>query len=146
MDTNNTATILGFVLFAISELAGLLPIRANGLLHSLCIGLVNGLSNKSKSSTDIEMAQKLVKHKPEMANIINALEGNQRLIETVNSITTNPQVIQDIEGLVSNNSLHYINTLLINNPEIINDVKKMILAQIVQINGHNGPNGTTEIN
>jgi hypothetical protein len=141
MDVNNTVTtIIGFVLFAISEIVGLLPIRTNGIIHTLAIGIKDSLTTTNNQNTDIEIAQKLVKYKPEMANIINSLEGNPRLIDTVNSITNNPQIIQDIEGLISNNSLRYINTLLINNPEIINDVKKTILAQLVQSNGINEMN------
>ena len=45
-------TIIGYSLFAFSEIIPLLPIPANGILHSLAIGITNSFSN-TKPNTDI---------------------------------------------------------------------------------------------
>lgn len=126
---SNTITIIGYALFAVSELAGILPIPANGLLHSLAIGLKNSLS-RGRSDADIEMAQKLVKHKPVMADIINCLQGNPTLIAAVNTLISNPQVINNVDSLVKDRSLLHINTMLQSNPDIISHVQKIIIEQI----------------
>ena len=67
-------TIIGYSLFALSEFLPLLPIPANGFLHSIAIGLQNSFSNKPVS-TDLEIAQNLLISRPNMQNIISTL-GN----------------------------------------------------------------------
>lgn len=126
---STTVTLIGYALFAISELAGILPIPANGLLHSLAIGLKNSLT-RGRTDADIEMAQKLVKHKPAMASVVTCLEGNPTLIAAVNTLITNPQIINTIDSLVKDRSLFHINTMLINNPDIINDVKRVVIDSV----------------
>jgi hypothetical protein len=64
----DTTTIIGYVLFAISEILPLLPIPTNGVFHSLTIGLKNSIKN---SNNDIEVAQNVLKQKPDIANIVN---------------------------------------------------------------------------
>jgi hypothetical protein len=61
MSSNNIAnidyaTIIGFSLFAISEIVPLLPIHANGILHSFVIGLTKSfnLNLPAKQTTDLE--------------------------------------------------------------------------------------------
>jgi hypothetical protein len=126
--SNNIVTIIGYSLFAVSEIVAVLPIPANGMLHSLLIGLKNSVSKIY--SNDIEMATNLISNKPDMANIINTLEGNPKLIESVKTVINNPEIITNIENIAKNKVLQFINTLLSNNPEIVNDIKSIIIQKI----------------
>lgn len=55
--TIDYGTIIGFTLFAISEIIPLLPIPANGIFHSFLIGLHNSFKNPIK---DIESGKKIM--------------------------------------------------------------------------------------
>jgi hypothetical protein len=136
-DTPSITTILGYSLFAFSEIIPLLPIPANGLLHSIVIGLKNSLSAQ-KPHQDIEVAHALVDKQPDIANVVSTLQGNFRLIEAVKLLNAKPNVLAQIEQLSYNKNLQFINTLLINNPEIINEIKKLIVNKI------NDPSYTNE--
>jgi len=127
MSNPDIATIFGYVLFVASELVAILPIPANGVLHSLVIGLKNSLRQQN---TDIEMASILVNSKPEMASIVTTLKGNDSLTQAVNLLVQNPEIAKIISDLSSNTQLQYINTLLINNSDIINNVAKSVIIEI----------------
>jgi hypothetical protein len=127
MSSPDFAAIFGFVLFAASEIVAILPIPANGVLHSLVIGLKNSLK---RENTDIEMAQTLVNTKPEMANIVTSLKGNDALTHAVNLLIQNPEISNLIPLLSSNIQLQYINTLLINNSDIISNIAKSVINEI----------------
>ena len=127
MSSLDFAAIFGFVLFAASEIVAILPIPANGVFHSLVIGLKNSLK---KENTDIEMAESLVNTKPEMANIVTTLKGNDSLTNAVNLLIQNPEISNLIPNLSSNIQLQYINTLLINNSDIISNIAKFVINEI----------------
>lgn len=127
-DSFNISSILGYVLFAASELLPLLPIPANGFLHSVSIGLFN--SFKKSQSTDLEVAQNLLVSRPNMPNIVNTLEGNQKLIDSIGLLNDNPQLLLLLNKLSKDKNLQFINTLLVNNPDMINDIKKLVLNTI----------------
>jgi len=129
--SNNITIIIGYTLFALSEIIAVLPIPANGMFHSLLIGLKNSVSKIN--STDIEMAQTLISTKPDLANIITTLQGNSKLIDSVKTVINNPEIITNVENIVKDKNLQFINTLLINNPEIINDIKVVIIQKVNDI-------------
>jgi hypothetical protein len=129
--SNNITIIIGYALFAVSEIIAVLPIPANGMFHSVLIGLKNSVSKIN--STDIEMAQTLISTKPDMANIITTLQGNSKLIDSVKTVINNPEIITNVENIVKDKNLQFINTLLINNPEIINDIKVVIIQKVNDI-------------
>jgi hypothetical protein len=135
MDTVTITSIAGYILLAISEIVAILPVPANGLLHSLFIGLNNSLKN---SNYDIELAQTLINNKPTMANLVTALEGNPKLINAISILTQNPQILPFISKLSNDESLQYINTLLINNPGVIKNVKQ-IITNAISSNSLNTP-------
>jgi hypothetical protein len=128
-DSSYITTILGYCLFALSEFLPLLPIPANGFLHSIAIGLKNSFSNKPVS-TDIEIAQNLLISRPNMSNIVSTLEGNHNLINSIKLLNDNPQLLAQINKLAYDKNLQFINTLLINNPDIINQIKSLIINTI----------------
>ena len=70
MATDLIPTIIGYVLFGISEILPLINIPTNGILHSLVLGFGNAFKNPEK---DIELAQVLVHTKPTYANIVNTI-------------------------------------------------------------------------
>ena len=81
-DSSNAVSIIGFVFFALSELLPLLPIPANGFLHSLFIGLKNSFAKQTKN-VDLEIAQSLVNTRPEFVELVNTIEGNSNLIDAL---------------------------------------------------------------
>jgi len=119
-------TIIGYSLFAFSEIIPLLPIPANGILHSLAIGITNSFSN-TKPNTDAEIAHTLINTKPQMANVVSTLEGNFRLTDALKLLNSKPQLIPYIEKLAYDKNLHFINSLLVNNPDCINEIKHLII-------------------
>ena len=129
MSSPDFATIIGFVLFAASELVAILPIPANGILHSVVIGLKNSLKPQKKD-IDIEMANELINSDKDMSNIVTTLKGNKTLIEAVNLLLQNPEISNIIGDLSHNTQLQYINTLLINNMDIVNNVAKSVITEI----------------
>lgn len=133
-------TIIGYLLFGFSEIITLLPIPANGILHSLAIGVKNSFSN-TKPNTDVEIAHTLIDTKPQMANIVSTLEGNFKLIDALTLLNSKPQLIPYIEKLAYDNNLKFINSLLINNPNSINEIKRLIINclsnQTLQISNTN---------
>lgn len=143
-NTNTIVTVIGYTFFAISEIVAILPIPANGVLHSLVIGLKNSV--QKPNSTDIEMAQTLIANKPDMASIITTLEGNPRLIETVKTVINNPEIIRNVEKIAKDKNLQFLNTLLINNKEIINDIKIIVIQKINEVQNKNTEQSENQIN
>lgn len=129
-------TIIGYSLFVFSEIIPLLPIPANGILHSLAIGIKNSFSNK-KPNTDVEIAHTLIDTKPQMANIVSTLEGNFKLTDALKLLNSKPQLIPYIEKLAYNKNLHFINSLLVNNPGSINEIKSLIINCLSNTNASN---------
>lgn len=129
MTSPDFAAIFGFVLFSASELIAILPIPANGILHSIVIGLKNSLKPE-KRDVDIEMANMLVNSDKEISNIVTTLKGNKTLIEAVNTLLKTPEISNIIGNLSGNTQLQYINTLLINNADVIGNVAKSVITEI----------------
>jgi hypothetical protein len=127
--SQDISTIFGFVLFAASELVAILPIPANGILHSLVIGLKNSLKPEKKN-IDVEMANELFNTDKEMTNIVTTLNGNKSLTEAVNILVQNPEISNIVNDLSRNTQLQYINTLLINNTDIVNNIAKLVITEI----------------
>lgn len=123
----DTTTIIGYILFAVSEILPLLPVPTNGLLHSLTIGLKNSLKN---SNSDIEVAQNVLHKKPDIANIINTTVSNPALKDTINNIINHQELVPLINALNTNTNLQNMVTLLNANPQIINEVQSFVEQQV----------------
>lgn len=121
--------IIGYIFFVFSEIIAVLPIPANGFLHSLFIGLNNSIRN---SNTDIEIAQQTISSKPSTASLLNKIAVNSELTNVVKKITDNPDILPFVKLLSTQPQLQYILSLLQNNPDIINDVKQLIETNITQ--------------
>lgn len=129
---DSTIQIVGFVLFALSELFPLLPIPANGFLHSLFIGLKNSFAKKSQN-VDLEIAHSLVNTRPDFVELVNTIEGNSVLIDTLKMLTKSPELISLVQKIADDKNLQLINTLLINNPDIRTETKRSIFSKLSDI-------------
>lgn len=131
--SNSTLGIIGFVFFAISELLPILPIPANGFIHSLFIGLRNSFTQKP--NIDLEIAHSLVNTRPVLANIVNTLEGNDKLIDVLKLITSKPNLIPLIEEIAKDPNLEVINNVLANNPDDMKvQTKRIIFSKLSENN------------
>lgn len=131
--SNSTLGIIGFVFFAISELLPILPIPANGFVHSLFIGLRNSFTQKP--NVDLEIAHSLVNTRPVLANIVNTLEGNDKLIDVLKLITSKPNLIPLIEQIANDPNLEVINNVLANNPDDMKvQTKRIIFSKLSENN------------
>jgi hypothetical protein len=131
MSADDIGSYIGLMLFGISEIIALLPIPANGFLHSLTMGLQNSLKLKD---IDIEIAHILINKNPLIVKVVKNLYANPLLIKVIDSLNNNLHITPIIDKIIKNNDLEYINTILINNPEIENDVKQFINCQLSKIN------------
>ena len=129
-------TSLGYILFVISEILPLINIPTNGVIQSLLLGLNKAFKVPEK---DIEMADMLIKKRPEFANIINAISTNPQLMKIVNELIMNPfdannvtimQSNADIGNVVSmiggNNQLRQVILGVISDPNIYNNVNMLL--------------------
>jgi hypothetical protein len=131
--SNYTLSIIGFLFFGISELLPILPIPANGFIHSLFIGLRNSFTQKP--NIDLEIAHSLVNTRPVLANLVNTLEGNDKLIDVLKLITLKPNLIPLIEKIANDPNLEVINNVLINNPDDMKvQTKRIIFSKLSENN------------
>ena len=114
----NTATIIGFVLFAVSEIAALLPIPASGILDSMIQGFQNSFVKKLQS--DIEMDRSLIDKKPELATFINKLTMNK------NINIHEADLFSDIEKLYTIKDFKLIFDCIKNDPNLIEKIKPLV--------------------
>jgi hypothetical protein len=119
----DTTAIVGFSLFALSEVLAVLPIPANGFLQSLMIGLRNSLNKKRN---DIEMAHTMIGDKPEVACVVNQVATSKPLAEALASLASNPHIIPQVEALCKNSTLTYIITVLENNPQLLASIAQTL--------------------
>ena len=122
-------TCIGYILFTLSELVSVIPIPANGILHSFTIGLKNSLKN---SNTDIEMAQTLINTTPDLSNVVNKISSSPQLIKFIITLLENQHVIPNIDTIIKNSQLQYVITLLNTHPELIDEMKKIIESKLSQ--------------
>lgn len=122
------AVILGYILFGVSELVALLPVPANGLTHSLFIGLRNSLNNPN---TDIEIARKILGSKPEVAATVNQVNSIPELQIAMDTLTKFPQLIQQIDILKNNTQIQYVVTILNAHPELVQEAARAIESQLL---------------
>jgi hypothetical protein len=124
-------TIIGYVLFGLSEIIALLPINSNGFFDTVRVGLRNSITDNSKPP-DVAMAQTLLHSKPEVAKIINDITTNQKLMSTVQRLTSNLHIVQFVNTLIKNPQLQYILGLLKSHPEVINEAKLLIETHLLK--------------
>ena len=88
--SENTAAIIGYVLFAISEIIPLLPIPANGVFHSFIIGLQNSFKNPH---VDLELGQQLSGLQTQSKSI--------NLHDVIEYINTNPDKLPHVKTYIN---------------------------------------------
>jgi len=114
-------TIIGYALFAISELFSILPIPTNGILQTFILGFKNAFSNPPK---DIEMAQTIAQN-PSFANIVNVLSQNTDLKGNIDLAISNPQIAHLLSIIgVNPDTLDALTNVVIN-PGLLNLIKHL---------------------
>ena len=121
MSSNDVATIVGYVLFGISELLTFLPINTNGIVHSFIIGFHDSFKNVDH---DIELAQNLIKKKPNAATIINTVATNPIIQGCVQDILENQHLIPQIQLLCKNQELQTLFHSINLNPDLLKTIIK----------------------
>lgn len=122
------ASILGYILFGLSEILPFINIPTNGFLHTFILGFSKAFKNKHK---DIELAQVLVE-KQDFADIINKVYINPQIKTLIDTLINNPQISNTFNSILNNNSLYiqlqkitdntklqYILNTLIDNTQLI---------------------------
>lgn len=103
---NNTSidygAIIGFTLFAISELIPLLPIPANGIFHSFLIGLHNSFKNPVQ---DIETGQQLINQIQQKEIILTCQNCQSELTEIISYIKENPDKLKNIKDFIASQNI-----------------------------------------
>lgn len=120
MSSPDVATIIGFILFSISELLSLFPINTNGIFHTFVLGFQNSFKNLDN---DIEVAKQLLTKKPNIANIINTVATNPVIKECVQNIIDNQHLIPQIQLICKNQEFQTLSNGIKNiNPKLINQI------------------------
>lgn len=120
----DTATIIGFCLFGISELLPFLPVNTNGFLQTFILGFKNSFGN---ITTDISVAHQFLDYNPQLATIINSVHTNPDIQKCMQNITSNPALIPHINTLCTNPELQTLMYSLKSDNILMNNVKNMIL-------------------
>ena len=109
--SSSVVTIVGYVLFGISELLPLIPIPTNGFLHTVLIGLKNSVKIQKG---DVEMGDM----DNSLKNILDMLKNNKDLKDSLNVLIDNKDLQDNFKYL---NSQIISNILvLIQNPRFSN--------------------------
>lgn len=122
MNTDLVAALIGYSLFAISEILPLINIPANGFLHSVFLGFGRAFKNQEK---DIELAKELIT-KPGLANIVNTMSTNSVIQGIFKDLQDNPTNINNITAVQSNKEIASVVSILRNNPVIKDMVVKLL--------------------
>jgi hypothetical protein len=130
MSSFDVTSIIGFCFFAVSEILPLLPVNTNGILHSFIIGFKDSFKNIDH---DIELAQKLIQKKPDIANVVNIASTNTVIQDCINDILQNQHLIPHIQALCKNSDLQNVFQNLKNNPILLQNIKSKIDAQSISI-------------
>ena len=125
MSSVDYTSIVGYVLFVVSELLPLLPIHTNGVFHSFLIGLQKSFKQPDK---DIELAQRLINKNPSVTNLINTVSTNQTIQNCVQNILDNVNVVPYVQMLCNSPELQTIFHAASTNPMLLNNIKNLILV------------------
>jgi len=129
MSSSDITTIIGYVLFAVSEILPFLPIHANGFFETLILGFKNSFNSKD---ADIELAQQLISKKPNVANVVNTMSTNPVIHNCFKNILENQNIIPFIETLCKNPELQTLFHSMNSNPVLLNNVKNIVLTNQTQ--------------
>jgi hypothetical protein len=125
MSSVDYTSIVGYVLFVVSELLPLLPIHTNGVFHSFLIGLQKSFKQPDK---DIELAQRLINKNPSVTNLINTVSTNPSIQNCVQNILDNVNVVPYVQMLCNSPELQTIFHAASTNPMLLNNIKNLILV------------------
>jgi len=111
-------TIVGFVLFGVSEILPFINIPTNGFVHTLLLGVTNSFKNPSK---DVEMASVSVKDQ-HIANLVNVISTSPQIKNLVESTINNPQLANIVYSINGNNQILSQLIKIISNPQLLSSM------------------------
>ena len=120
-----TTAIIGYILFAISEILPFFPIHTNGVFQSLVMGFKQSFD---QHNGDVQLAQQLIVKQPSVANLVNIMSTNKIIHDCVESILDNQHIIPHIQILCKNPELQLIFHSLNTNGILLNNVKNLMLT------------------
>jgi hypothetical protein len=125
MNSELIATVIGYVLFAISEILPLINIPTNGIIQSFFLGVGNAFKNPEKN---IELAQILIHSKPELglANVVNTISSNPLVKSIIDDLLANPTNINNITAVQKQKEIASVVSILRNNTNIKEMVTKLL--------------------
>lgn len=116
-------SLIGYVLFGVSEILPLINVPTNGLVQTLLLGFRDAFKNPDK---DIQLAQVLVHTKPDYASIVNTLATNPTVQGIVQDLLIHPTNINNIIAVQSQNDIAIVVSTLRNNPTLKDMVVKLL--------------------
>lgn len=116
MDSTSVSSIIGFVLFGLSEVLSLTNLNANGIVHSVLLGV--GKSFKQVPGY-VNLANDTIKNCPDILNIVNKLSSDPELLEIVKRVT----------GSISQ---AHLTSIIINNPDLVNSLTNTFKSPEIQ--------------
>ena len=118
----DVSAIVGYCLFVVSEILPFVNIKADGIFHSIIIGLSNALTYVKSDplpSKDIELANSLINNNQDIAKIVNLIESNPIIKEIIEHLIMNQQNITNIKAVQNNPELaHLISNIIFYNSDI----------------------------
>lgn len=131
MTSDLIASIIGYVLFAVSEILPLINVPTNGVLQSFVLGVGNAFKPPEK---DIELADVLIHTKPELANIVNTISTNHVVQSIIKDLLNNPTNINNITAVQTQKEIATVVSVLRNNPIIKDFISKILMDPSVYNN------------
>lgn len=133
MNTDLIPTIIGFTLFAISEILPLINIPTNGILQTFFLGFKRAFSSPEKN---IELAEVLIHSKPELglANIVNTIGSNPVVQNIMSDLMNNPSNINNITAVQKNKEIATVVSILRNNSTIKDMVTNLLSDPVIYNN------------
>jgi hypothetical protein len=128
--------IIGYILFALSEILPFVNIRTNGFLHTLILGFTNSFLDQDQEKAkikDIEMGNVLIEKNlykklsanPQVKSIIDTLINDTTLLNTLYSILDDNSLYLQLQKLINNTQLQSILNILINDQVLSNNISSL---------------------
>lgn len=124
MDSTTISSIIGFSLFALSEILTFINVPANGVLHALTVGMGNAFVQPQKN-VDVEMAQSLVSN-PQLANVINTMNTNPQIKNIIDHLINNPTFANNISSVQNNSNISTLISMISSHPDFKNAMESLV--------------------
>jgi hypothetical protein len=118
----DAATIIGYVLFIVSELLPFLPLNTNGIFETLVNGFQKSFGNVD---ADITLAKQLISSH-DLAAIVNTLATNPSLRDCVHNIISNQSLVQQVNTITGHPELQKLLYSINSDQVLLNKVRNLV--------------------